>query len=141
VEQTIPAETKEVNQAPATTTPDTRTEGIRCSKRIVAARNLTVVAEDPTVSNMDTEKARELMLLARACATDMDVADNDTNLASKEGEGSTLDSQLGCSEGESALGVIEERFYEYPAKVVALLELGYLKELEQGVFLRIPTSP
>jgi hypothetical protein len=38
------------------------------------------------------------------------------------------------------LGVIEERFYEYPAKVVALLELGYLKELEQGVFLRIPTS-
>jgi predicted aspartyl protease len=49
-----------------------------------------------------------------------------------------LDSQLECSKGESALGFIEERFYEHPVKVVALLELGYLKELEQGVFLRIP---
>jgi hypothetical protein len=34
-------------------------------------------------------------------------------------------------------GTIIERFYEYPRKIVALLELGYLKELEQGVFLRI----
>jgi hypothetical protein len=139
LEQTIPAETKEVNQAPAITTPEPRTEGIRRSKRIAAARSMTVVAEDPTVSNMGPEKARDLMLLARACATKMDVAENDKNLEDKEGEDSTLDSQLGCSEGESALGVIEERFYEYPVKVVALLELGYLQELEQGVFLRIPT--
>jgi hypothetical protein len=108
VEQTIPAETKEVNQAPARTTPEPRTEGIRRSKRIAAARSMTIVAEDPTVSSMGTEKAKELMLLARACATKMDVADNDKNLASMEGEGSTLDSQLGCSEGESALGVIED---------------------------------
>jgi hypothetical protein len=36
--------------------------------------------------------------------------------------------------------LIEGQFYEYPQKVVALLELGYLKELEQGVFLRIPNS-
>jgi hypothetical protein len=34
--------------------------------------------------------------------------------------------------------VQDGQFYEYPKKVVALLELGYLKELEQGVFLRIP---
>jgi hypothetical protein len=140
VEQTIPAETKKVNQAPDTTTAETRTEGIRRSKRIAAAKSMTVVAEDPTVSSMGEEKARELMLLARACATSKDVADNDKNLEGKEGEGSTLDSRLGCSEGESALGVIEERFYEYPVKVVALLEQGYLKELEQGVFLRIPNS-
>jgi hypothetical protein len=124
MEQTFPAEAKEVNQAPATTTPDTRAEGIRRSKRIAVARSLTVVAEDPSVSNMDTKKARELMLLARACAAHMDVAEDDKNFASKKGEGSTLDSQLGCSEGELALGVIEERLYEYPAKVVVLLELG-----------------
>jgi hypothetical protein len=139
-EQTIPAKTKKVNQAPATTTPVTGTEGIRRSKRIATARSMTVVVEDPTASSMGTEMAMELMLLARACASDMNVAYSDKNLASKEGEGSTLDSQLECSEGESALGVIEERFYEYPVKVVALLEKGYLNELEQGVFLRIPNS-
>jgi hypothetical protein len=70
------------------------------------------------------------MLLTRACVAKMDAAKDDKNLEGKEGKGSTLDSQLECSEGESALGVIEERFYEYPVKVVALLELGYLKELE-----------
>jgi hypothetical protein len=85
---------------------------------------MTVVAEDPTVSSMGPEKAKDLMLLARACATKMDVAENDKNIEGKEREDSTLDSQLGCSEGESALCVIEERFYEYPVKVVALLELG-----------------
>jgi hypothetical protein len=37
-------------------------------------------------------------------------------------------------------GVIKERFYEHPRKVVALLKLGYLKELEQGRFkLRSPS--
>jgi hypothetical protein len=138
VKQTLPAETKKVNQAPTMTTPEPRAEGTRRSKRIAAARSMTVVAEDPTVSSMGAEKARELMLLARACVAKMDAAEDDKNLEGKEGEDSTLDSQLGCSEGESALGVIEERFYEYPIKVVALLELEYLKELEQGVFLRIP---
>jgi hypothetical protein len=138
VKQTLSAEMKKVNQAPTMTTPEPRAEGTRRSKRIAAARNMTVVAEDPTVSSMGAEKVRELMLLARACDAKMDAAEDDKNLEGKEGEGSTLDSQLGCSEGESALGVIEEHFYEYPVKVVALLELGYLKELEQGVFLRIP---
>jgi hypothetical protein len=138
VKQTHPAETKEVNQAPTMTTPEPSAKGTRRSKRIAAARSMTVVAEDPTVSSMGAEKARKLMLLARACAAKMDVAEDDKNLEGKEGEGSTLDSQLGCSEGESALDVIEERFYEYPVKVVVLSELGYLKELEQGVFLQIP---
>jgi endonuclease IV len=36
--------------------------------------------------------------------------------------------------------VQEGQFYEYPKKVVALLEMGYLKEFEQGVFLRILDS-
>jgi hypothetical protein len=139
VKQTLPAETKKVNQAPNMTTPEPRGEGTRRSKRIAAARSMTVVVEDPTVSSMGAEKARELMLLARACIAKMDAAEDDKNLEGKEGEDSTLDSQLGCSEEESALGVIEEQFYEYPVKVVALLELRYLKELEQGVFLRIPT--
>jgi hypothetical protein len=34
---------------------------------------------------MEAKKAKKLMLLARACATDRDVAENDKNLASKEG--------------------------------------------------------
>jgi hypothetical protein len=34
-------------------------------------------------------------------------------------------------------GTIIGRFYEYPRTIVALLELGYLKELEQGVFRRV----
>jgi hypothetical protein len=97
VKQTLPAETEEVNQAPIMTTPEPRAEGTRRFKRIAAARSITVVAEDPTVSSMGAEKARELMLLARACAAKMDVAENDNNLEGKEGEGSTLDSQLGCN--------------------------------------------
>jgi hypothetical protein len=36
--------------------------------------------------------------------------------------------------------VQDGQFHEYLKKVVALLELGYLKELEQRVFLRIPDS-
>jgi hypothetical protein len=113
------------------TMPEPRAEGTRRSKHIAAARSMAVVAENPTVSSMGAGKARELMLLARACVAKMDEAEDDKNLEGKEGEGSTLDSQLGCSEEKSTLGVIEERFYEYPVKVVAVLELGYLKDLEQ----------
>jgi hypothetical protein len=90
------------------TTPEPRAEGIRRSKRIAAARSMTVFAEDPTVSSMGAEKGRELMLLARACVAKMDAAEDYKNLEGKEEEDSTLDSQLGCSEGELALGVIEE---------------------------------
>jgi hypothetical protein len=127
----------------ATSTPpasNIKMEGIRRSKRIAAARSLTVVAEDPIVTNNGADETQELRLLARACASDQEEARDDINLGRQEGEDSTLDSQLGCCEGESALGVIKERFYEYPKQVVALLELGYLVELEQGAFLRIQPS-
>jgi hypothetical protein len=99
-------------------------EGIRRSKHIAAARSLTVVAKDPTVTNNGADKMQELRLLAQACASDLEEARNDFNLGRQEGEDSTL--VLGCYEGESALGVINERFYEYPKEVVALFELGYI---------------
>jgi hypothetical protein len=81
-----------------------------------------------------------MRLLARTCANTTKGAHDDINLGRQEGEDSTLDSRLGSSEGEFALGVIKEPFYEYPKQVVALLELGYLVELEQGAFLRIQPS-
>jgi hypothetical protein len=55
VKQTLPEETKEVNQAPTMTMPEPREEGTRRSKRIAAARSMTAVAEDPTVSSMGAE--------------------------------------------------------------------------------------
>jgi hypothetical protein len=89
-----------------------KVEGIRRSKRIAAARNLTVVAEDPITTGAD--KMQELRLLARTCANETEGARDDINLGRQEGEDSTLDSQLGCFEGESALGVIKEPFYKHP---------------------------
>jgi hypothetical protein len=113
-EKATPAEKQTVV---ATSTPpasNIKMEGIRRSKRIAAARSLTVVAEDPTVTNNEANETQELRLLARACASDQEEARDDIDLERQEGEDSTLDSQLGCYEGESALGVIMERFYEYP---------------------------
>ena len=69
-EQATPAEMETVGQAPAPTTPEKKTEGVRRSKRIAMARSMTVVDEDPTANIKEAEKAAELMLLARACATD-----------------------------------------------------------------------
>jgi hypothetical protein len=115
---------------PAPPTSNIKVEGIRRFKRIAAARSLTVVAEDPTITNIGADETQELRLLARTCANEKERARDDINLGRQEGEDSTLDSQLGCSEGESALGVIKKQFYEYPKQVVALLELGYLVELE-----------
>jgi hypothetical protein len=51
---------------PEPATPESRVEGVRRSRRIAAARSMTVVAEDIPISNMEQERARELMLLARA---------------------------------------------------------------------------
>jgi hypothetical protein len=125
---------------PAPLASNNKVEGIRRSKRIAAARSLTVVAEDPTITNIGADETQELRFLARTCANEKEGARDDINLGRQEGEDSTIDSQLGCSEEESALGVIKEPFYEYPKHVVALLELGYLVELEQGAFLRIQPS-
>jgi hypothetical protein len=80
------------------------------------------------------------MLLAQACATE-DVAKGDKDFEEKQGEEPKLKRQPGRPRGEASRyavgGIIIERFYEYPRTIVALLELGYLKELEQGVFLRV----
>jgi hypothetical protein len=118
------------------TTSATKTKGSRRSERIAAARSLTVVAEDPSINNGGADNTKELRLLAKVCTFCHGGGHSYRTHGRQEGEDSTLDSQLGCDEGESALGVIKERFYEYPKKVVALLELGYLTELEEGVFLR-----
>jgi hypothetical protein len=99
---------------PAPPTSNIKVEGIRRSKRIATARSLTVVAEDPTITNIGADETQELRILTRTCADKKERARDDINLGRQEGEDSTLDSQLGCSEGESALGVIKEQFYEYP---------------------------
>jgi hypothetical protein len=69
------------------------------------------------------------------------VAKDDEDFEVKQGEKSKLEVQPTSSRGEAsryAIGrTIIGRFYEYPRRIVALLELGYLKELEQGVFLRV----
>jgi hypothetical protein len=139
-EKATPAKKQTVVATLAPPKSNNKVEGIRRSKRIAAARSMTVVAEDPTITNIGADETQELRLLARTCANEKEGARDDINLGRQEGEDSTLDSQLGCSEGESALGVIKEPFYEYPKQVVALLELGYLVELEQGAFLRIQPS-
>ena len=121
-------------------------EGIRRSKRIAAARSMTVVAEDPTISNMEQRRRKELMLLARACATRRRWRTTTRILEVRKVKTLTLrltvyQDVVQVAHLRTTWVVIKERFYEYPKKVVALLELGYLKELEQGVFLRIPTFP
>jgi predicted aspartyl protease len=129
---------------PKPATPESRVEGVRRSRRIAAARSMTVVAEDIPISNMEQERARELMLLARACANEEEAAGKYKNLESKEGDDFESKPQSYQEVGKlshlrTTVGRVQEgQFYEYPKKVVALLELGYLKELEQGVFLRIP---
>jgi hypothetical protein len=139
-EKAIPAKEQTVVATHAPPTSNIKVEGIRRSKRIAAARSLTVLAEDPTIINIGADETQELRLLARTCANEKEKARDDMNLGRQEGEDSTLDSQLECSEGESALGFIKEPFFEYSKQVVALLELGYLVELEQGAFLRIQPS-
>jgi predicted aspartyl protease len=130
----------------APVTPDSRVDGVRRSRRIAAAKSMTVVAADTAISNMEQGPARELMLLAKACANKEEAADDDRHLDNEEGEDSESKSQSHeevskLSRLQATVGrLIEGQFYEYPQKVVALLELGYLKELKQGVFLRIPDS-
>jgi hypothetical protein len=140
LEKATLAKKQTVVATPAPSASNNKVEGIRRSKRIAVARSLTVVAEDPTIINVGADETQELKLLARTCANTTEEAHDDINLGRQEGADSTLDPQLGCSEGKSALGVINELFYEYPKQVVALLELGYLVELEQGAFLRIQPS-
>jgi hypothetical protein len=131
---------------PEPTTPESRMEGVRHSVRIAAARSMTVVAKDIPISNMEKGQAKELMLLARACANKEEAAGKDRNLDSKDGDDSEFKPQSYQEVGKllhlrTTVGRVQEgQFYEYLKKVVALLELVYLKELEQGVFLRIPDS-
>jgi hypothetical protein len=96
---------------------------------------------DSTANNKKpAEQTRKLMLLAQACATE-DVAEGDKDFGGKQGEEPRLKRQPERPRGEASRyaigGTIIGRFYEYPWTIVALLELGYLKELEQGVFLRV----
>jgi hypothetical protein len=69
-EKATPAEKQTVVATPAPSTSNIKMEGIRRSKRIAAARSLTVVAEDPTVTNIGADETQELRLLARACASE-----------------------------------------------------------------------
>jgi hypothetical protein len=124
---------------PTRTTP---VEGVRRSARIAAARSMIVAAPEPAINTNDpAEQAQELMLLARACAINVGMMEDDREFEGKQGETPKLEEPPTARIGEASRyavgGTIIERFYEYPRKIVALLELGFLKELEQGVFLRI----
>jgi predicted aspartyl protease len=116
-------------------------DGVRRSARIAAARSMAVADLDSTANHKEpAEQTRKLMLLAQACATE-DVAEGDKDFEGKQGEEPRLRRQPERPRGEASRyavgGTIIGRFYEYPRTIVALLELGYLKELEQGVFLRV----
>jgi hypothetical protein len=104
---------------------------------------MTAAAQDFANDNeQPAEQAKELMLLACACATEMEVVEDEGDYEVIQGKDSRCESQLLCAESKDSPlqtvdGTIKAQFYGYPRNIVALLELGYLKELEQGVFLRI----
>jgi hypothetical protein len=130
---------KKANKANKNQNPTT---GVRRSARIAVARSMTVAAMDSIANdNEPAEQARKLMLLAQACAIHTDVAGDDKDFEGKQGAKSKLEVQPTSPRGDASEyavgGTIIGRFYEYPQRIVALLELGYLKELEQGVFLRV----
>jgi hypothetical protein len=96
---------------------------------------------DPTANDKEpAEHTRKLMLLAQACATE-DVAEGDKDFEGEQGEEPRLRRQPERPRGKASRyaveGTIIGRFYDYPRTIGVLLELGYLKELEQGVFLRV----
>jgi hypothetical protein len=102
---------------------------------------MTVVDLDSTANNKEpAEQTQTLMLLAQACATE-DVAKGDKDFEEKPGEQPKLRRQPERPRDEASRyavgGTIIGRLYEYPRTIVALLVLGYLKEIEQGVFLRV----
>jgi hypothetical protein len=116
-------------------------DGVRRSARIAAARSMAVGDLDSTANNKEpAEQTRMLMLLAQACAIG-DVAKGNKDFEEKPGQEPKLRRQPERPRGEASRyavgGSIIGRIYEYPRTIVALLELGYLKELEQGVFLRV----
>jgi hypothetical protein len=114
----------------------------RRSARIAAARSMAVADLDSTANNKEpAEQTRKLMLLAQVCATE-DVAKGDKDFEEKQGEEPKLTGRQPKRPGGEALryavgGTRIGRFHEYPQMIVALLELEYLKELEQGVFLSV----
>jgi hypothetical protein len=111
-------------------------DGVRRSARIAAARSMAVADLDSTANNKEpAEQTRKLMLLAQACATE-NVVEGDKDFEGKQGEEPRLRPR-GEASRYAVGGTIIGRFYEYPQTIVALLGLGYLKELEQGVFLRV----
>jgi uncharacterized membrane protein len=130
---------KKANKANKNQNPTT---GVRRSARIAAARSMTVPAMDSIANdNEPAEQARKLMLLAQACATHIDVAEDDKDFEGKQGKKPKLEVHPTSPRGEASRyavgGTIIGQFYEYPQRIVALLELGYLKKLEQRVFFRV----
>jgi hypothetical protein len=112
-------------------TPESRMEGVQHSRRTAAARSKTVVAADTTISNMEKEPARKLMLLAKVCANKEEAAGDDCkDLESKKGEDSEPKSQSHQKVGKlsylrTTVGrVIRGQFYEYPRKVLRYWSLG-----------------
>jgi hypothetical protein len=116
-------------------------DGVRRSARVAAARSMAIADLDSTANNKEpAEQTQKLMLLAQACAIE-DVTKGNKDFEEKQGKKPKLRRQPERPRGEASRytvgGTIKGRFYEYPRTIVALLELGYLKELEQGVFLRV----
>jgi hypothetical protein len=78
-ENVAPAGRKKKKASKIKSTRNISVEEVRRSARIAAARSMTVVVPDPIIiiNNGPVEPAKELTLLAPACATYMDVAEDD----------------------------------------------------------------
>jgi hypothetical protein len=83
-----------------------------------------IVVQDPIIDDNYAERERKQGLWARACATDVEVAEDDTNFGSRKGENSNRESyhevgksvylQDGCHGGTS-LGAPKKGCYAYRA--------------------------
>jgi hypothetical protein len=85
---------------------------------------MTVAAPEPTINTNDpAEQAQKLTLLARACAIDVGMMENDREFEGKQGEAPKLEkpptARIGGASRYAVGGTIIERFYEYPRKIVA----------------------
>jgi hypothetical protein len=133
-ENDLPAGKKQKKANKANKNQNPTTGGGRAAG-IAASRSMTVAAMDSIANdNKPAKQAQKLMLLARACATHIDVAEHAEDFEGKQGEKPKLEVQPTSPRGEApryAVGVtIIVRIYEYPRRIVALLELAYHKRLQ-----------
>jgi hypothetical protein len=117
-EYVAPAGKKHKKACKIKSTRTTPVEEIRRSARIAAAQSMTVAAREPAISTNDpAEQAQKLMLLARACAIDVGMMEDDRELEGKQGKTPKLEKLPTARIDEASRyavgGTIIERFYKY----------------------------